>query len=699
MRKFVEFLKAYRQKRTIKNENAKFKVFSTLRFRLVLSFLVPIVFIVVLGVVSYIQAESAIRSNYEEASGQALNMTSEYLSFGLNSAEKSAVQFINDNNILRYFSNYYKNDTMGAVEVLSNINNDFISKVMTDKFIGDIYALSDNVQSISTSKINEDQIYKEFLLTETGKKVNLNKRNTVWVGRDEFLDEKLGTSSDSYAIRLIRHFIDVDGVLVIDVKNDRVEEIICDLELGEGSLLGFVTSDKKELIANTSTTNNETIFTNQNFYIEALASDQTSGSKYVNYKDSQYLFMYSKVGSGNDMLCSLIPKKTITSQADSIKVITGVIMIFACIIAVTIGLLISKDIDGTIKKIIFKLKDAAKGDLTVSFETKGMSEFKILTEEIQNTFANMKVLIQHVKELSSSVSNSSQNVNQTSEIFLKSSTDISSAMIQIEDGIMQQAKDAEECLVQMDNLSSKIVLVSNNTKEINKITETTKRSVKQGTTTTDRLNLQTESTINITTDIITQIEKLAAESTSIRKIIDTINDIVDQTNLLSLNASIEAARAGDAGRGFSIVADEVRKLAEKSKESVKDIEKIVDKVQNDTESTVITAKRVEEVMLLQDKAVKSTIDSYKEINNNVTSLVVYIKEIADNADNMEDARSSTLGAIESISAVMEEIAASTNTVNQTSSEQLTAAETLNTSAGSLNKHANELVEEVERFNV
>lgn len=692
----IKKLKFLSNRRIITFKSDKLKKFSTLRSRLVLSFLIPIFFIVVLGVVSFLQAEHAVRSNYEEASGQALNMTSEYLAFGLNSAEESAVQFINDNNIIRYFSDYYKNDTMGEIEVLSNINSSFLNKIMTDKFIGNIYVISDNGKSISTSRINDDKIYDEFLLTETGKSAIANKRQSIWAGRDEFLDQKLGSSD--YSLRLIRHFVDVDGLLVIDIKEDSVREVLNNLDLGQGSLLGLVTSDKKELIANDISSDN-TIFANQKFYLDALASDQATGSEYVDYEDGKYLFMYSKVGTGNEMLCSLIPKKIITGQADSIKVITGIIMIAACIIAVTTGIFISKGIDDTIKMIISKLKIAAKGDLRVSFDTKGVSEFRILTQEIQNTFDNMKLLIYQVKEVSSSVSSSSLSVNETSEIFLKSSTDISSAMIQIEEGIMQQAKDAEECLIQMDNLSGKIVLVNNNTKEINKITEITKKSVEEGATTSDRLNLQTESTIDITSNIIKKIEKLAVESTSIRKIIDTINEIADQTNLLSLNASIEAARAGEAGRGFAVVADEVRILAEKSKESAHNIEKIIDKIQGDTENTFMEAKKVEEVMFLQDKAVKNTIDSYKEINSKVTGLVMYLKEITDNVENMEEARCSTLTAIESISAVMEEIAASTNLVNQNSTEQLSAAEGLNKSAGSLNNHANELVNEIEKFSV
>jgi methyl-accepting chemotaxis protein len=394
-----------------------------------------------------------------------------------------------------------------------------------------------------------------------------------------------------------------------------------------------------------------------------------------------------------------MPKSTITNQANDIKNVTIIVVIIACFAAVLIAAWLSTGIDKTIKGIIGKLKLAAKGDLTVQFDSKRKDEFHILIDEIQITFGKMKDLIQQVKVLSGEVSDSAANVTKTSELFLKSSEDISTAMTEIEQGINQQAKDAEECLVQMDSLSQRIEIVSENTKEIGQVADITKKSVKEGTVISEELNQQTKSTIEITTDIIKDIEKLSEKSSSINKIINVINDIANQTNLLSLNASIEAARAGEHGKGFAVVASEIRTLAEQSKMSVNDIKKIIGSIQEDTTTAVETARKAEKVLALQENAVKNTTDSYTNINDSVEKLVVFLSYITDNVANIEEARISTLGAIENISAVLEEIAASSNNVNQTATNQVASVESLNSSAVKLNTNADNLVSEVQKFTV
>ncbi|HHV09195.1 MAG TPA: methyl-accepting chemotaxis protein [Clostridiales bacterium] len=673
------------------------KMSSSIRSELILSFLVPIVCIVLLGIVSFLQASSGIRSNYEKSAEQSVHMTGEYLNFGLGSVKETAKQYINDNSLSLYFMGFYSDDNIVQNEVMNNISTSFMNKIQTDKFISNIYAISDTLPIVSTAKLQTENLYNEFIKTESGAKVAGNSRAAFWLGNDAYLDEKLTSDSRTYAIRLVQHLSEADGILVIDIKRKTVEGILNDLNFGEKGVIGLITGDGKEIMADKEAATEGGVFADKDYYKKAVEAKEDTGSEYVRYQGNRYLFLYSKIGDTGAMLCTLIPKATIMSQANKIMYITIIIVILACIIAVSTGIIISNGIDRTIKMIIVKLKEAAKGDLTVSFHTKRRDEFQILIEEIQGTFANMRGLILQVKELCGEVADSAQNVSTTSELFLKSSSDISMSVNEIEQGIMQQAVDSQECLLQMDSLSGKIVTVSENTKKISNITDNARKSINEGTSITEELNLQTKSTMEIVTDILMDIENLANESLSIKKIINVINEIANQTNLLSLNASIEAARAGAAGKGFAVVAEEIRNLAEQSKEAVKDIKAIIDKIQNNTQKTTETAKKTENVMLLQESAVKNTIDSYQSINDNVTRLVMYLKEISDNVDNMEAARTSTLGAIENISSVLEEVSASSNTVNQNSNEQLTAVESLNRSALGLNSSAQKLVQEVERF--
>lgn len=672
------------------------KYFFTLRFRLILSFFVPIAFIILLGFVSYREASKGIINKYKESTVNAISMAGEYLRFGLDSVETTSMQLINDDNVEDYFMNYYPDDTLGNKTRRTTIKKYIDSVRNSDDFIGNIYLLSENVESISTAKNLGKGIYQGFIETEKGIEVNKSFGKLFWSGQDTYLDEKLGAGANNYSMRLIRKIQDSKAILVIDVDAKTVKGILANLDFDESGLLALVTADGREL---TTDHGMKTNFLDQQFYQEALGAKEKYGFDNVNYQGKAYLFMYSKVGESGAMLCALIPESTIVRQSETIRNITIIIVIVACIMAFFTAVLIANRIDSIIKKIIMKLKEAAKGDLTVEFSTKRRDEFRVLIEEINLTFGNMKELITKVRTLSAQVSEASGNVAKSSEVFLNSTENISSSMNEIEQGIMHQARDAEECLHQMDHLSNKIVVVNDSTKEITKITNGTKQSIEQGTVTTMELNHQTEATKEITTNVIEEIEKLAEKSMSISSIINAINDIANQTNLLSLNASIEAARAGEAGKGFAVVALEIRKLADKSKESVREIKSIIETIQNDTSKAVETARQVENVMLLQETAVKNTTESFANINESVEKLVVNLNDITANIDNIEEARISTLGAIESISAVLEEIAASTNSVNQVSKEQLKSVESLNHSSGTLNDNAINLENAIRQFTV
>lgn len=668
----------------------------TIRAKLIISFLVPIFFIILLGIRSYISASDGIKSSYEKATTQAINMTSEYLQLGVDTIESLATQYYKDAAIKQYMNGGYEADSGDFNKAYREIHNIIISKQNTDDFIANIYFLSDTVKSITTTKNEIAFNCDEFFKTDFGKTVLENSKKGKWTGDDAYLNEKLGSD---YAMRLVRKFEGTFGVMVIDINLNKVTELLDNLQFENTGIVGMITGDGKEILSGMKEKNTNGAFVNSDYYKNTVAGKEENASYYITDQGDKKLFIYSKVGGTGAMICAKIPNHILLSQADSIKQNTIMIVVIACVLAIIIGVLISVNIDGAIKSIINRLKKVAQGDMTVDFHTKRKDEFHILNEEMKNTFSHVKDLIRQVQQLSTEVSDSSGNVAETSEKFLKASEDISRAMNEIEHGVNQQAKDAEECLHQMDNLSGKISIVNTNTKEISKIAEETKDSINEGTLVTQELNNQTKATLKIATTIINEIEALEEKSLSIDKIIGVINEIAKQTNLLSLNASIEAARAGESGRGFAVVANEIRKLAEQSSNSVNEIKKIIADIQERTEKAVATAKEAENVMSLQESAVENTTNSYQMINKNVERLVINLDGILENVHNIEQARVSTLSAIENMSAVLEEIAASSNTVNLTANVQLETVGTLKDTVDSLNRNSENLVKSVDVFKI
>ncbi|MDD4113408.1 MAG: methyl-accepting chemotaxis protein [Herbinix sp.] len=689
-----------KHKSELDKSNVKF--FSTLQFKLVTMFLVPVACIIILGLVSYKQAASGIEDNYTKSTADSINMTAEYMRFGLKNVQATSNQFVSDTELMKYMRNV--GDIVELMTIRSNNAKSVSTKLTSDEFIGNIYMISDTAMPIISVQLNiEDGFYAGLAETEIGEFIAKNPLKILWSGQDDYLDEKLQTGPDDYSIRLVRAFGKTDSVLIIDIKAATINKILADLSFDASGYIGFITPDGREVIDQSSKEvpmdPSETIFTTESFYQDAQASEETSGSSNVNYRGEPYLFLYSKIGDTGAMICSLMPLSVISSQADNIKQTTVIIVIIACIIAILIAFVMSTNINKTLGKINSVLRRAAKGDLSVQLESGRKDEFGVLSAEVQATVNNMKQLIQQVRTLSLEVSQSSSNVSQASEAFLKSSGDISRAMNEIEQGVNQQALEAEQCLVQMDTLNKKIELVSDNTRDIEMIADNTKERVNEGTIISDKLNEQTSSTINITIAIIKEIEKLAEKSSSISKIINVINDIANQTNLLSLNASIEASRAGEYGRGFAVVASEIRNLAEQSKSSVNNIKQIIGSILEDTTSVVETARSVENVLKLQESAVKNTTDSYHDINESVEKLVVFLKQIAENVDSIDETRVITLASVENISAVLEEIAAASNNVSNTSDEQLKSVETLNESAVNLDSHTGKLASEIQKFKV
>lgn len=622
----------------------------------------------------------------------------------------------------------------GKTNVYNSFNQSISNKVAANQFIGNIYIVKGGYNTFSSQsklrgqedKTKEDieakrdihskgeEIYSAFLDTDLGKKVSMDATSYYWVGSGSMpeLDKLLLVEPSSYILR-VAHDVSstTDAVMIVDIKKDAILDILTNFNLGEGSYVGIITPDNQEMVVEgkditkeeegkSKTQNNvvkESIYKNQDFYKDALKSEKDSGKDYVRYAGKTYLFTYEKIGRSGIMLCSMVPQSVIVAQANSIRVLTIVMVVISCIIAMIVGTLISKGFSKSINLSIKELAKVSKGDLTVEFRTNRRDEFALLYGSCNDMLANIRGLIMEVESVYDALSVSLNKVNTSSTTFSETTKDIQTSVHEIETGVGEQTESATDCLNEMDSLFTKINVVNDNTNEIGSIAASTQVAINSGLTSMDNLNTKTKSTTDITDSVIQTIKELSVHSKNIGQIVNSINDIAEETNLLSLNASIEAARAGAAGKGFSVVATQIRKLADQCLASAGKISNIVTEITEATKEAVNTAQTAEEIVDEQVEAVAATAHSFQALKQHIEKLSEYLESIQSSSKDMETSGSSTLNSMENISAILEETLASVTSVANVTDKQSEALTSLDDASSQLMIRAERLGDAISKF--
>ncbi len=328
------------------------------------------------------------------------------------------------------------------------------------------------------------------------------------------------------------------------------------------------------------------------------------------------------------------------------------LIIIISVVAGSLTIIIGSIFANRISRPIQKLKDlailVAERDLRNSIEVNSKDEIGELAKAFSKMVVDLRDTVGHVQEASSAVASSSAEISSSTEEMAAGAQEqtsqageVASAIEEMTKTILENSKNASDTTVNAKNArdialdGSKVVEAT--IQGMRKIAEVVRASA---------------STVN----------ELGESSNQIGEIINVIDDIADQTNLLALNAAIEAARAGEQGRGFAVVADEVRKLAERTTNANKEIADMIKKIQRDTGGAVSSmeegTRKVDEGIELADKAGQSL----SEIVDKVQKVTDMITQIAAASEQQSSASEQISKNIEAISTVSQQTASGTEQV-------------------------------------
>ncbi len=419
-----------------------------------------------------------------------------------------------------------------------------------------------------------------------------------------------------------------------------------------------------------------------------------NGKTAMNYVDVHTTAMNELLNKNNANQIALLKKENNTSL-----ILFIALTAFSVILTLSFGIFLFSSIKRNTNAINRSILDIAQagGDLTRRVKVRSKDEFSEIANSTNVLIASIADLVRRVRELTLNVSASGQELMASSDDTALTIQSIADSTNEIAAGSDQTLKSMTAAIQKMNSLEEATRYLNNDAQAVKEATDHMIEAAQKGGESvqhSSKVMMSIEETMANTTQTV---QSLGTKSKEITSIIKTITTIAEQTNLLALNAAIEAARAGEHGRGFAVVADEVRKLAEQSQNAAKEVTGIVTSIQSEVTSIIKQNHEGVENVIRGVEVANETNASLDQIMNQTNETIFIIdkmvKQIEETLNFSQDAAASFI----EVTQIAENTASNTETSAAAAEQGSAAMQEINASAVELSHQADELSKVVNEF--
>ncbi|MCY9548621.1 methyl-accepting chemotaxis protein [Lysinibacillus xylanilyticus] len=511
------------------------------------------------------------------------------------------------------------------------------------------------------------------------------------------------------------------GDVPLEVAQERVREALLGPKDSEGKRpinypgdLGeygyiYVLDDKGTFIAH-PTKEGDNLWDGQdssgNYFIREVTEKALAGGGFTQYEfelPGQDVLADKIIYSAKDpnwgwIIASGTYMQDFNKGANSLLLVIGITLLGAIIIGTVVVIMVSRHLALPVQKLSKRVREVAKGNLTVEIENLQRSdEIGQLNEGFNEMVDQLKTLITDVEEAIVEIQSTSSNLTSVAEETNAYGDEIVKAINEVSDGAVKQASEAEDTNRTAIDFAQQIEVLHDKNEIMLDASRHMKLSNQEGLLNLNSLKEKSRESSELINNVYAVFNSLIVKVREIEGIVGTITEISDQTNLLALNASIEAARAGEHGKGFAVVAEEVRKLADQTSIATEQVRTTLKGIESETNLVNNEMKKTNVIVHQQNDSVAITESSFKEIELAVEKIITVIGEMTAGVEYLNNSKDNIMQSIESIAMISEKNAAASEEVTASVDEQQRAIQLVSESSSDLTDELSALQESIKRF--